>query len=104
MANLKRFWLSWYATKVPFEYHGPWWISGVSFYSDDTSKDMICAAVIAETAEKAQQIIVDAHDAPVTLEWRFVTEMEETWTPYGSRFQAASWMRWPWPLHEQSHA
>lgn len=104
MADLKRFWLSWMAHKVSFEYHGPWWISGESLWSDGTSTDMVCAAVVAETAEEAKKIVIDAHDAPVTLEWRFVTEKEGTWTPYSSRFQAAPWMRWPWPLHEGPRA
>lgn len=86
-----RWWVSWYSSGA-FEYHGPWWISG----GEVGGRDTICAAVIAPTEEAARDVIVSAHDDPsVVLEWRFVDERPDAWSPFGDRFPRAAWMRWP---------
>jgi hypothetical protein len=91
--------VSWYAhPKVGWEYHGPWWVSGRRPIDEDwTMQDMCCAAVVAECEEAAKQVIVDSHDEPVELEWRFVEARGDAWEPFCDRFPRAGWMRWPWP-------
>ncbi|MDP3869168.1 hypothetical protein [Phenylobacterium sp.] len=86
---MSRFWISWYGENGVFELHSPWWVSG---YRDDDF--IFCAAVIApdEAAAKAQ--IVETHDEPVELEWRFAEERPDDWTPFCGRFPRSPWMRW----------
>ena len=93
MNTRRPFWVSWYAHAVPFEWNGPWWISGCRGDGVDT----ICAAVMATSEEDARQKIVKAHDKPVELEWRFSNEQAADWMPFCERFPGADWMRWPWP-------
>lgn len=91
----KRFWVSWTGRNGVFELHSPWWISG--YPGDGDSEDAIfCAAVVAEDEDGARQVIYDAHDRPNTsLDWRFVEERPDDWTPFNSRFRPAAWMQWP---------
>ena len=89
---MKRFWLSW-LYNGPFEYTGPWWVSGALFHSQIPT---ICAAVIAESEDKAKEKIFQSHDDPnVYLEWRFCTEKPDDWAPFSERFPKATWMVWP---------
>lgn len=96
--ELKNWWVSWYApaaeSKIGFEYHGPWWVTG-----SRGTQDTVVAAVQAPTADAARQVIIDTHDAGLTwLEWRFVEEHPADWNPFASdRFPRADWMRWPYP-------
>lgn len=93
-------WVSWYGTGE-FEYHGPWWRTGYAPDSDGEYTLMtFCAAVMADSENRAQQVIRDAHDDPATGidEWRFTDPCEAGWEPpFGGRFPRAPWMRWPWP-------
>jgi len=87
---MRRFWVSWYASSLDFEVHTPWWVSG---YRDDTP--VVCAAVIANDADDAQSVIRACHDDPqAEIEWRFVEERPDDWSPFNSRFKRADWMRW----------
>jgi len=93
---VKNYWLSWYCPPHlmgKFELHWPWWISGLRV---DDEHEVICAAVRAEDEEAAKRIIIDAHDEPrpVDLEWRFVAEKPDDWSPFDDRFQKANWMQW----------
>lgn len=95
---MKNWWVSWYGTASPFTLESPWWISG---YRCDGIEGMsetptICAAIQAESEEDAKDIVLASHDTPpADLEWRFVFERPEGWSPYGDRFPRADWMRWP---------
>jgi hypothetical protein len=85
----------WSADPSKWEYHGPWWVSGVRD-AEDGQQESICAAVVADNDDHARRIIEAAHDpghAPV--EWRFITENEPTWSPFSDRFPRRAWMRWP---------
>ena len=97
------FWVSWYANKVPFTWHGPWWESGWRL-SQDGSGDTatIVAAVMAASEEDAKARIVAAHDCAVEPEWRFCNQRESDWAPFCDRFPRADWMKWPYP--EEPHA
>lgn len=92
----RNFWVSWYSD-VPldeFEYHGPWWISGMS--ADDA--DIICAAVVATDEETAKEVIRLCYDnPPARITWRFCNERPDDWAPFCDRFQRADWMKWPSP-------
>ncbi len=83
-----------------FELHWPWWISGYRMDGDDGQDDTptIVAGVRAPNEEMAKDIIIRAYDdPPASLEWRFVEERSDDWTPYESdRFPKADWMpEWP---------
>ena len=81
---MRRWWVSWYSTGEQFELWCPWWVSGVRC-SDDA--ETICAAVLAETREDAMQVVVNSHDTPPSdIEWRFVEERPDGWSPFGGRF------------------
>ncbi len=87
-----RWWVSWHhdASHGPFEYHGPWWVSGY----DADGRDIICAAVVAADADAAQEVIRQAYDTPPgALDWRFADEL--TVPLFSDRFQRANWMHWP---------
>ena len=91
---MKNFWLSWYCPPElmgRFELRWPWWVTG---YRDDA--EIICAAVRAESEEEAKRIILEAHDEPLPtdLEWRFVTEAYDDWSPFNDRFPREDWMQW----------
>lgn len=70
------FWVSWWDDPVVyFELHSPWWFSGLRYTDSDDEEDgqsSVCAAVMATSEDHAKQLIADAYDKPVTLEWRFV--------------------------------
>lgn len=89
-----KFWLSWYHTgdMGPFELHSPWWITG--HRSDDTV--MICSAIIAENDNEAEKLIKASYDTPPDeIEWRFIAERGDKWSPFCDRFPRGDWMQWP---------
>jgi len=96
MSERKPFWVSWYGRALgPWEWHGPWWISGEED-GEDGANPIFCAAVLARDEDDAKARILAAHDAPPgDVEWRFVNEHDADWSPFGSRFRQAKWMRWP---------
>lgn len=87
----KRWWLSWYDEELGnWALWFPWWISGY----DMDDRDIIVAAVIADTEDEARQIIYDAYDEPKeSLDWRFLDELGGS--PFSDRFQRRDWMVWP---------
>jgi hypothetical protein len=99
---MKRWWVSWLSpTELygKFELHFPWWVSGETW---DGSKQTICAAIHAYTQEEAQQIVKECYDdCPPPIEWRFVRERPEDWSPFNDRFPKADWMQWP-PVTEMA--
>lgn len=89
-----RWWVSWYGAGG-FEYHGPWWITGHDLQGDRAT---ICAAVLASSEADARRVISEAHDAPTpAIEWRFTEARPADWSPFGDRFERATWMQWPAP-------
>ncbi len=93
---MRKFWVSWYS-RGSFTWDGPWWISG-SLLIGAVECHTICAAVCAIDGEHAEQLIINAHDAPCCPpEFRFVVEKDADWEPGADRFPRADWMRWPWP-------
>lgn len=94
---MKSYWLSWYDTLYgKWELHSPWWVSG---YRVADEARTICAAVRAPDEESAKRLIVMAHDEPRPrdLEWRFVDERPDDWSPFNDRFPRADWMKWDQP-------
>lgn len=91
-----RFWISWYATKSrTFALDWPHWTSGQRCGDDALT---ICAAVIAEDADAAMEIVYAAHDKrPRGLEWRFVNERPDDWSPFCDRFLEYPQTCWPAP-------
>lgn len=91
---MKSYWVSWYDTLYgKWEMASPWWLSGERG-SDGAMT--ICAALRAPDEESAKRLIIMAHDEPRPrdLEWRFVTEQSDDWSPFNDRFQKADWMKW----------
>ena len=90
-----KWWLSWEADTMDFEIHTPWWISGHAYFSDDTDREIICAAVAAKTEEDAKAYIIASHDDPPNdLNWKFCQEKEKDWNPFSDRFPCEEWMKW----------
>lgn len=89
-----RWWVSWYEHTVPFEYHGPWWVTGQELGGGQ--RRTIVAAVLAADEDAARGVIVAAHDEPPTeVSWRFVEERPADWAPFSDRFPRGTWMQWP---------
>jgi len=90
---MKNFWISWYSD-IPldqFEMHRPWWISG--YDADD--RPIVCAAVPAPDEQAARLFVRRSYDNPPDdLDWRFVEERPDDWSPFNSRFEEAKWMIW----------
>lgn len=96
---MKRFWVSWYDTcGGKYELHSPWWRSGFRMGGADgeTEEPTVCAAIEATDEDAAKAAVIAAHDEPRPddLEWRFVEERPDDWSPYCDRFRAAPWMKW----------
>ena len=95
-ADTAAWWLSWYhhPEDGPFEYHGPWWVSGYAFEPDRT---IVVAAVPAPTEDAAWDVIQTAYDSvPEDIDRRFIEPLTgEPWTGPEGRFPRADWMRWP---------
>jgi len=88
----KRWWVSWYSESNAFALWFPWWISGF----DSLDREIIVAAVIADTEEEAKEIVFSAYDnRPADIEWRFLNELPEEASPYSDRFRPADWHVWP---------
>ncbi len=88
------YWVSWYAPrKEGFELYFPWWVSG--YVCDENQTETICAAIKASNELRAMDIIFDAYDSKdIKLEFRFVNEQVENWSPFCERFPKADWMKW----------
>lgn len=94
---MKNYWISWYhhMDDGPFEYHGPWWVSGFAF---DPDRDIIVAAIQAESEDAAWTFLQNIYDTPLEdIDRRFINEQEDDWNPLelSDRFPAADWMKWP---------
>lgn len=89
---MKTFWVSWWHTDAysAFEIHAPWWESG---FRGADSASSLCAAIRAPSEAEAQALVIQSYDtAPVDLEFRFVEERPDDWSPYTDRFRKADWM------------
>lgn len=90
--HVKPFWISWWANAGPFTLASPWWISG---HREVDGAGSICAAVRAPDEEGAKALVRAAHDNPTAqIEWRFVVERSDGWSPFSQRFPRAIWMEW----------
>lgn len=92
-APLKNFWVSWFATpeQGEFEIHSPWWFSGTRLDGAST----VVAAVKATDADAARIMVFESYDRPpFKLDWRFVEERPDDWSPFSDRFPRADWMKW----------
>lgn len=97
---MKSYWISWYHKPElgGFELTAPWWRSGARLVASRFAFDepTICAAVRADHPEGARDRILTAYDVrPDDLEWRFVEERPDDWSPFSDRFPKAAWMEWP---------
>jgi len=102
---MKNYWVGWYCpvSKMgKLELHSPWWISGETMEDNEGNfAYTICSAVKAENEDQARLKIIMSFDADqmnwasTSIEWRFVTEQPDDWSPYCDRFQKADWMQWP---------
>lgn len=99
MAGIKHpYWVSWWASKVPFTLDSPWWVSGTRFFDNNTEQNSICAAVMAHNELDAKNMIAQAHDqvnVEFELEFRFCELKLDNWLPFCDRFPKAAWMIWP---------
>jgi hypothetical protein len=69
--------------------------SGELLLEEGTEFPTVCAAVKAESADIAKAIIFASYDNPPwRLEWRFVEERPDDWSPFNTRFPRGDWMRW----------
>lgn len=95
--GLQRYWVRWESSpEAPFEYHGPWWISGTA---DDVN--VYCAAVLARSEDAARSVIASSYDSPedaTRIQWSFVNVRDANWEPFSERFPRKAWMQWPWPV------
>ena len=90
---MNRYWLSWWTAPAlgSFELHRPWWFSGLR----GDEERSVCAAVIADNEEAAMEVILAAYDTrPTELEFRFVEQKPDDWSPFNSRFPRRDWMKW----------
>jgi hypothetical protein len=93
---LKNYWISWWARALDgaFELHFPWWVSGEKIDEDSSS---ICAAVKANSEKEVREMIYICYDTrPEDLEWRFIEERPDDWSPFCDRFPKAEWMEKYW--------
>lgn len=93
---MKSFWLSFWAAYSlgEFEIHSPWWISGERF-GDAGDESAVCVACRAEDEEAAMEFIYQSFDnRPAEIEFRFVEERPDDWSPFGDRFRKRDWMQW----------
>ena len=98
-SSKRNFWLSFIHTEEMGAYtlYWPWWVSG-SRISDDART--VCVAIQATDDDAAKQMIFDAFDArPTAIEFRFLNEQPDDWSPFNGRFRRASWMAWPNETH-----
>ena len=94
MSEDKIYWVSWYDLHYgKWELHSPWWVSGERLHD---GAQTICAAIRAPSPDAAMIMIEQAHDEPrpLPLEFRFVDERPDDWSPFCDRFQRAAWMKW----------
>lgn len=94
---MRPFWISWQSSEN-FELHHPWWVSGYAANKTTGHYDVmiVCAAVLAENKEGAKKAVLDAFGSPPKdIEWRFVIEQNQGWSPFCDRFPRADWMKWP---------
>lgn len=92
---MTRFWLSWYqplGDHRPITFPPPepilgWWCSG-----ETVDAWTLCAAVDAESEEKAWEIIRQKDAWPDAGEVRISSVREKNWVP-GDRFPLSDWMK-----------
>ena len=102
---MKNYWVSFWVGPQHggFELHSPWWISGYRFVDgkmpdddeDEVTESSVCAGIKAESEEAAQEIVYASFDTrPASLDFRFVEERPDDWSPFSGRFPKADWMTW----------
>lgn len=88
---MKNYWISWETKPCfgAFSLHFPWWISGYGIDSDPT----ICAAI--QTDMNPDDFIRLSYDRPPRdIQFRFIEERPDDWSPFSERFPKAGWMQW----------
>jgi hypothetical protein len=93
---MRIYWLSWQSSYdfSDFELHWPWWVSGVG----DGHK-CICSAIFAKDEDAVRQVVYDCYDArPDHIEFRFIEERPDDFSPYCDRFAWNEWM----PVFDQT--
>lgn len=88
---MKKYWISWEAKAEygSFTLNSPWWISGYGVDSHPT----ICAAI--KTHMNPDAFIRLSYDKPPHgIQFRFIEEKPDDWSPFSDRFEKADWMRW----------
>jgi len=93
----KNWWVSWYSPAAlgGWELNSPWWTSGYAMVGDE-DVPCICAAIKANDEDDARALVFAAYDTmPKEIEFRFVNEKADDWTPFSDRFPKVDWMVWP---------
>jgi len=93
---MSSYWVSWWTgpSEGGFELNSPWWVSG-SRGVDEDSMDSVCAAVRADSEKDAKGVIYGCYDKrPAHLDFRFVNQRDDGWSPFCDRFPKAGWMEW----------
>ena len=92
--KLNTYWASWYSGVhiKEFEYHGPWWVTGM----DSDMRDIIIAVVQAGSEKEAIDAFRKSYDKPPkTLEMRFCNMIPNDQEIFSERFAREAWMVWP---------
>lgn len=93
---MKKYWISWeHNTDYGlFTLTFPWWITGYG----NNMNPQICASILTDT--NPEDYIRFSYDKPPhDIQFRFIEEKPDDWSPFSSRFAKADWMMWD----EESH-
>lgn len=93
---MKNYWVSWLCPTdrvTTFELEWPWWKGPTRLLGEEA----VCAAIKAESKDDAKRIVIESYDKPQPkkLEWRFVDEKPDDWSPFSDRFPRDDLMVWP---------
>lgn len=87
------FWMSWWLTiDDAFEMRQPWWVDAQRSNGDTA----IVAAIKATSIAEAKRIIRDSYktNPRQPIEFRFIEQCSDDWSPFGLRYHRAEWMQW----------
>jgi len=88
------YFLSWISpcSKKEFEYHGPWWITGM----DCDMNDIMVGAIKASSPEEAVDVMRKSYDnVPETLQVKFCNMLPDEQCIFSDTYKREQCMVWP---------
>ncbi len=87
---MTKYWISWWHREElgEFDLKWPYWLTGQTY--EEPERLSYCAAVKVKPGKDVLSVITESYKIEpndlLYIEWRFIIQMPDDWTPYSHRF------------------